>query len=277
MKKLFLVLSAFALVLGSCSKSEDEPVVVQPDPVEVVPPVVVPSGILLTKTITTGTTGTVTTKNFTYNGNKLVSASSTSGFSSETTYSGDLITKIEDFTNAVLSKRETFAYDANGRLSSYTFRRFNSGNDNVTKSVLTYLPNGDITSINYIGDDTAQTTQVSTSKAFFTNGEITKKETYTPATPNNIAVTSTFDYTYDLKNNPFKNITGFTKIAYSYETKGFARNIATWASSNTSGTLTDFIYTNTRTYNSSDYPVTESSVRTGNSGSSSTVTTQFFY
>ncbi len=274
MKRLFLVLSAFALILGSCSKSDDAPVVVRPDPVVVVPPFVDPSGIFLTKTISTGTNGIPITKNYTYNGKKLVSiiSTNTNGFSTIFTYSGDLITQIEEFIGMELYKKKTFNYDSSNRLRSYLIVSSSQG----SKSDFTYLANGDISSVNYKGTNTSQTTQVSTSKVFFTNGAITKKETNVISSEFGDAYTYISNYTYDNKNFPLKNVTGYNKIAFADDIKAFTHNIKTWEGTSALSILDNFLYVFSYTYNSSDFPITESSRKTSGS-ESSTVITEYFY
>ncbi len=274
MKKLLLVFSAFALVLSSCSKSEDAPIVVNPDPVVVVPPVVDPSGIFLTKTISTGTNGIPITKNYTYNGKKLVSiiSTNTEGYSAIFTYSGDLITQIEEFIGMALYKKETFNYDSSNRLYSYVIVSNGSG----SKSDFTYLANGDISSVNYKGTNTSQTIKVSTSKVFFTNGTITKKETNVIESEFGPAYSYISNYTYDNKNFPLMNVTGYNKIAFANDIKAFTHNIKTWEGNSALSILNNFLYVFSYTYNSSDFPITESSRKT-NGSESSTVITEYFY
>lgn len=266
MKKLFIAFSALALVFSSCSTSSTDP-----------DPVTTPTGILVSKIIETRS-GTVTTDNYNYNGNKLTTITRTGG-SDVFTYTGDLITKIESFIGTTLDTSGTMTYNSSGKLISSVFVEFDSSGVHGDKTDYTYLANGNITYISYSGNGTSQTTIDHTGKVFFTNGEVSKVEQYIPARSGIPAYTDTTNYTYDAKNNPFINITGYSKIAFNYESpNGFLHNIMTENQTSTyssSNTITTF------TYNSSDFPTNESSSKTSPNGTGGTTTTvsseQFFY
>jgi hypothetical protein len=257
MKKIILVLSAFVFIFNSCSTSST-------DPVTPVIPVTLPSGVLLTKTITTSNTGVIVTNNYNYNGNMLNSVTSTNK-SSQITYSGDLITKIEDFSGTILKSRETFSYNASNNLSSLIEIDFSATPTiSANRTDYTYLANGDITEIIYSGDLTSQTNQESTGKLFFTNGEITKHESYYPLTIDHVAYTSTKNYSYDSKNSPYKNITGLSKIwFFLYFMGSFNNNVTSLNNSSTLGPVSSFNYVNSYAYNTLDYPTKQTSLRNG--------------
>ena len=81
-------------------------------------------------------------------------------------------------------------------------------------------------------------------------------------------------YTYDTKNNPFKNITGGDKINFiNIEAIGVSRNILT--DTYTSTFTNTELFTTTYTYNSLDFPLTESEIE--GTDPSTVVTTQYTY
>jgi hypothetical protein len=267
MKKNLLVFSAFAFIFSSCSSSGSDPVT----------PVTPLSGILVSKTIETRN-GSVITDNYNYSGNKLLTITRTGG-SDLFTYLGDLITKIESFKGTTLDTSGTMAYNSGGKLISSVFITYDITGVYGNKTDYTYLANGDITFINYTGNATSQTIVDHTGKVFFTNGEVSKLEQYFPASIGTTAHTDITNYTYDSKNNPFINITGYSKIAFNYESpNGFTHNIMTdsqtsiYGNSNTSTTFT---------YNTSNFPTNGTSIRTSPNGTGGTTTStssiQYFY
>ena len=90
MKKLLCLLSASFLVLMGCSK--DDATSENPDS----------STVLLKKIIDTDSDGIETTAEYTYEGNKLIEVSYSDGNIEKSTYTGDLITKVEFFEEEVL-------------------------------------------------------------------------------------------------------------------------------------------------------------------------------
>jgi hypothetical protein len=272
MKKLFLVISAFALVFSSCSTSS-----VDPDPVT---PVTPPSSVLLSKIIRTKN-GTTVTTNLTYNGNKALSAISDNGTSVIYTYTGDLITKIEKFNGTVLTTRNTYAYNVDEKVASYITINYNTSNYG-SKYLYVYNSDGTISITKYTGNETSQTVLYNTGKAFFTSGQITKVEEYIPAAPLSPAYTSTSNYVYDTKLNAASNVTGLNKLilqGYSAGLGGNAHNLLSDTRSN--GTVTTSTDVSTFTYNASNCPVTETNTSTYNNATGgptvSTSTAQYFY
>lgn len=261
MKKIILLICATVLFI-SCSKSSDELVTPAPTPT--------PSGsVLLKKFITnqTGITGSITT-DITYNGNKLIKSVSTDGTSKVFTYTGDLITKTENFEGSVLDTSEILIYNTDGKLIASTgFIYTNPTTATGTKITYTYNTNSTISFTVYTGNLSSQTLLQSTGIATLVNGEITKIEKYTGNSTTNPKVQN---FTYDAKNNPLKNITGYGASSFIEETpSGFTQNVLTLidvANSNNNET-------NTYTYNSNNYPLTQTKV----SNIAGTINTQYFY
>lgn len=226
MKKLLLLFGALALSLTSCS-SDDSPSDESTT-----------DGVLLKKIITTTSKGKVTT-NYTYNGNKIVSDVDDSGESNAYyTYTGDLITKIEyKLPNGTVEQINTYAY-TDGKLT--TFVRIDPGMDWGNKELYTYNADGTVTSKQYIGDAKTQTSLNATVIIKFANGEVVDMIN---------DFNDSHSYTYDTKNNPFKNVLGWNKINF---TDGEANDVL-------HNMLTDkaegeLWYSYTYTYNADGYP-----------------------
>ncbi|MGC4040295.1 MAG: hypothetical protein QM710_05795 [Flavobacterium sp.] len=232
MKKIFLFASAFALVLTSCSSSDGDGSS--------------SADGLLPKRVTDVSTldGTLVT-DIVYNGNKLVSATDSDGVIEQYTYSGDKITTVKHYFEDFLEQQDNYTYDSQGRVTQY--QRIDFDGEIGNRETFTYNANGTVSTIQYTGDETTQTVINSRGIIYFTNNEVSKIEAYEA---DGTTLVRTVLYTYDAKNNPFKNITGFNAISYTDgDAGGILHNLATM-------TIDGATFTNTMTYNSSDYPTT---------------------
>ena len=244
MKKLLYLFSAIALTLASCSSEDDSNNI---------------SDVLVTKIIETYEDNSTYTTEYVYSGTKLVSSTDSDGEYQLFTYTGNLITKIEYFlSDDTLDQVETYTYDSSDRLISFV-RVFPTDTDWGNKETYTYNTNGTISVNYYSGDYNSQTNLDQTGVITFLNGEISQIAT---------SDGNTDDYTYDNKNNPFKNVLGYNKIYFTDAlTDGVVNNIVTMTSSSTGGS-----YVNTNTYNSNDFILTSESV-----SSVETISSEFFY
>lgn len=244
MKKLLYLFSAIALTLASCSSEDDSNNI---------------SDVLVTKIIETYEDNSTYTTEYVYSGTKLVSSTDSDGEYQLFTYTGNLITKIEYFlSDDTLDQVETYTYDSSDRLISFV-RVFPTDTDWGNKETYTYNTNGTISVNYYSGDYNSQTNLDQTGVITFLNGEISQIAT---------SDGNTDDYTYDNKNNPFKNVLGYNKIYFTDAlTDGVVNNIVTMTSSTTGGS-----YVNTNTYNSNDFILTSESV-----SSVETISSEFFY
>ena len=254
MKKLFLLLSFISIVLTSCSSNDSA----SNNEVYVLP----------SKTIYTNNAGQVFTTHYTYNGNKIVSANMSNIIRRDYTYTNDLITKLEfvNVSSEFISSRYIFTYDSSQRLVQEVSTDI--VNNLGIKSVYVYNNDGTVNETVYIGTTTAQNTLESSSKHFVgTNGEIIKVETYTSAG------TTTYNYNYDNKNNPFKYVLNLNKI------QSFGNNFYNQINSTTTDPSNVIINTSTSsyTYNSDNFPLSVVVTSVSNSGSTSTTSTQYFY
>ena len=225
------------------------------------------SDVLVTKKVENYTNdGMVITTNFTYNGKKIVGTTDSDGDYEHYTYAGDLLTNIKYYdSDDVLQEEETFTYNGNGDLVSYLM--IESVGDHGQKEDYVHNSDGTISVTSYYGTAASQPNMASTGVIYFVNGEVSKIETTTAGFDD-----STTLYTYDTKNNPYKNITGYAKIAFvDFDANGCNHNILT---SNTAGTSSNESYTTVYTYNALNFPLTD--VETDNSDGT-TISTQYTY
>jgi hypothetical protein len=217
--------------------------------------------LLVKRTISTDGDGVEETLLYFYNGNKINRIEGPDGLKVEFTYSGDLISTVRYFVDVMEFQTESYTYNSQGKMIKYV--KLGLLQDYGVKEEYTYNADGTIEYARAIGDLLSQTESPSTGKLFFTNGEITKKESY------EFGATSVVNYTYDTKNNPFKNTTGITKISFADQTVGgFNHNLLT----EEHPTFPDSNVSTVYQYNSTDYPI--SAVETSSFGESSNL---FFY
>ncbi len=242
MKKIILCLSLIAISLSSCSSDSDSN-----DS---------SSDILVKKVVYTSITDNYTeTIDYTYNGNKIVKGVYDDGSQDIFTYTGNLITKIEMISAGEIIYLETFTYDSNGRLVTY----FADEDGFTYEETFVYNANGTVT--NTIDGGGVRTLH-------FANDELVQIVDM----GGNI-----YDYTYDSKNSPFRNVTGYDKIAMvvhgDHEFFGAKQNISSIRE--TTGNVA--YMTNTMTYNANNYPLTVNSAAIFEFGTTSNATVQYTY
>lgn len=257
MKKLFVLVSAFTLLLTSCSSEDDLPSTPSNTPVLVIK-------MVLTSPDEDVDSYWNNTIDFTYNGTKLVEATEDDGFKTVYTYTGNLISKIEYFDGTTLYAQDLFAYNSNNKLTEYRYLELDDDFEN--RFVYVYNSNSTVTVTEYQGTIGNTTQSPATPDTYvFTNGELSS--------------TDGGNLDYDSKNNPFKNVTGFQEIItpeFSDDYMiAFGRNqnlvAAPVGASTTEGTFASY------TYNLGDYPIT--SINTTNYPGSfmGTVNVQYTY
>jgi hypothetical protein len=247
MKKKLCFFSALALVLISSCSSDDSSSESNDDLV------------LLKKTITTGSDEDENgTTNYTYDGNRLVlSWDTTNDLNMHVTYKADFITKIEwKDANGKVEQEQTYLYNSDGKIE--TFIRVEPDNDYGYKEVYTYNSDGTVSVKLYSGNSTSQTVTSGTGTIKFLDGEISQM-TFSNGEDHK--------YTYDSKNNPFKNVLGMDKIAFTDgEADGILHNMLTDLVGK------EFWSNSTFTYNENGYPIKEV-----NTGTDTFGTTEYFY
>lgn len=235
MKKILCLLGAVALMLTSCSSddktSSEENVVLLPK----------------TEKYTYATNpqeNSIVT--YSYDGNKIVSLTYNTGEKTVFTYTENLITKAvytETYEGAMRIFTTTFTYD-NGKLkSSFQVGSANSLNKRRT---YTYNANGTISTVTVLINPTTQleTQDSSSTLTLDASGNIVKAEF------NDL----TTIIEYDTKNNPFRNVLGFTSLLDSdIFDKDFnsVNNIAKVTEK--SGAVIEGTTTYTNSYNSDNY------------------------
>lgn len=254
MKKLILLFSAVSLIFSSCSSDADG--------LPVYTPVVDVNTILVKKRIYTDTGSPAETFYYSYSGTKIMKIDDDFGHS-EFTYTGDLITMIQhyDETNHLVAS-EHFTYNSSNKLLTNIYKDFE--NSLGFKETYIYNSDGTVSVSKYEGSETSQTTYVGYYKMFISNNEVVKEENYDSIG----ALVKTNTYTYDGKNNPFKNITGWAPLQYSAsQMSGVFQNVVQ--------NNDDFEnFTNTYTYNSNNFPITETEKDASNAVQGKT---QYFY
>ena len=104
MKKLLYLFAFLMVVLSSCTSDNDD----------------TSSPVLLTRYVETLEDGSTFTMNFNYNGNKLLGSTGDFNSSTTVTYTGNLITKIEYYTDTTLDQKDIFTYNTDNKLITYT-------------------------------------------------------------------------------------------------------------------------------------------------------------
>lgn len=231
MKKFFAMAAIALFMMTSCSDDDNTPETTTINPTEDI--------TLLKKVIATSENGTVTTTNYTYNGNKIISQISSNGTSSVFTYTGNLITHVETIKNNILTYETTVEYNSSNQKTSQVSLSIYPNFVMGTKEVYTYNENGTITVKQYSGNAESQTVYGATDTITIEENSIF----------HNWMDSDLYTHTFDSKNNPMKNILGFKE----YQGPHFDGD-HNFLTAYTRPAGSDYI--NTYTYNSNDYPVT---------------------
>jgi hypothetical protein len=260
--KKFLAMAAIALfTLTSCSEDDAAPITNNPqeNPIETV---------LLKKIITTSiSNSTINLINYDSQNRITTIMDENGNVRSEYTYAGNKIVKIEsNDQDGNLFMRRTFDYDSAGKLNIYKkilYGPFIEASLNTTKRTYTYNQDGTVSSTEFTGDENEQTWNRGTVVLTMENGNIIM-EAKTVGTETTIR-----NYTFDTKNNPYKNVPGVEALALA-DYNGGVNN--TTFSGLQGDEMNDITFT--YTYNADNYPVT--SVLSTWAGAA-IVTTQYFY
>ncbi|MCF6132975.1 hypothetical protein [Flavobacterium wongokense] len=246
-KKIICLIGFVAMLVTSCSSSDDNSTINEND-------------VLVKRSIRTyANGGSVTTVDHTYNGRKAVKSIDSNGNYELYTYTGDLITQVRNYNSSdVLVDTETFTYNSDTKLVSYV--RANVAANTGVKQTYVYNLDDTVTTATFSGDATSQVTLTGTGTIAISGGEVVMQTSSGGAM---------HTYTYDTKNNPFKNITGFDKIMVigGVATGGVQHNILT--DNDSSGYVYNFAYI----YNTANYPMTV----TRSEGTDLIFTTEYIY
>ncbi|MCF6129939.1 hypothetical protein L1S35_09645 [Flavobacterium sp. AS60] len=176
---------------------------------------------------------------FTYSGDKLINIKDSGDIIDQYVYTGDKLTRVnypQDNTYILIEY-------AGSQVTKFT--EYDPDFDSATKTVVTYSGNT-FTRTVYEGDLTSQTTLSYTEVCTVQNGNITQL-----TRTSSFGSSGTETYTYDTKNNPFKNISNFTVFqVLDIDIEGNANN-------QTAMNYPGNPYTISITYNADNYPLTE--------------------
>lgn len=228
-----------------------------PNPEEDPDPVVNVNDILLKKITVTDLNGEVYSVEFTYSGKKLAQSINSNGTRVVYTYEQDLLVKEETFNGTTLVDKATYVYDISSNLITYI--EFDYESTTADRWVYVHNSNGTISFENYTGDLAEQTEAVSTGTISATQYV---ENNINPITQLPEVITDVF--TYDSKNNPFKNVTGFSKIIFtgSDSTSNYLNNILT-VTSQIDDTTPVVANNNTYVYNANNFPISSSTTTIG--------------
>lgn len=175
---------------------------------------------------------------FTYSGNTLINVKDSGVLIEEYIYSGDKLTRVN---HPVDNSYIVIEYTGD-QVTKFT--EYDVDNDSAEKTLVTYSGNT-FTRTVYSGDLTSQTTLSTTEVCTVQNGNLTQ------LTRTSFGSSNTETVTFDTKNNPFKNITGYTNFqVLDLDVEGNLNNATAYIT-----TLNhDMI---SFTYNADDYPLTE--------------------
>ncbi len=245
-KNLFL--SSLIFLSLSCSSTNDETIPGDP-----------PYPILVTKAIVYGDVYTIK-----YDGVKILEESNADGSNKFVyTYTGNAISQIKDYSNGSLRSTADFTYD-NEKLINVKEVSTTLGSNTINSETRTYTyPNSTTINCTLIRNYTfAGNSQTDKSIIVYTvkNGDIiSSKETYYH---NNVLAGNVSEtYTYDEKNNPYKNVLGFDKIELynpwtSNDNLSGKKNLVLFTNANTptgsAGSSYKIVYTTS--YNDKNYP-----------------------
>lgn len=171
------------------------------------------------------------------------------------TYNGNLITKTEGFNNNTLMMRVTYTYNNSQQIiETNQFTRDEQANSiyHSHKSLFTYNPDGTVTEQYYEGSFNNPVQYVIRYTYTIADGEI---RNIVEANPNGY-INKTKVFSYDNKNNPFKNVTGFNLLLGGFM-GGRNYNVIQETVNYSAGSSNTKTYT--YSYNSDNYPVSISS------------------
>ncbi|KAF2331741.1 hypothetical protein [Flavobacterium ginsenosidimutans] len=254
MKKFLCLLGAIAFVFTSCSKDDND----SSDST---------SSILVKKTTITESDGSTYSEEIKYNGNKIVSITDEYGYLTKYSYTGDLITKMEEIDeNGELDILTDYSY-TNGKLTTSTTKE--TGAPNYNKIEFVHNSDGTVSyeKIRINSSTAVQEGSKTIGKLTFKNANLVKNE-YSDG------MEHVLTYEYDANNAPRKNITGLNLLLDIEEPSSTVNNVIKIIHTAGSGTNVNiYVATFTYKYNADNYP-TEESVTFGGG---STEITQYFY
>lgn len=249
MKRLVYIFSVVVLTLASCSSNDDN----TSSPV-------LPTQVI--ETIDYGGNIETYTINFIYNGSKIVRQEVGSD-AADYTYTDNLITKVEYKRNNEVIARYEYIYDSNERLINIKYFEFDDiGGDYGTDADYVYNSNGSVSFTVYSGNLPDLNQSLSGTMTLNAEGLVASVVS---------SAGYSYAYTYDTKNNPFKNIMGLNKLLF-FNDEATINSIRNYLSEVVSYGNSINTTTYNHTYNSNDFPT-----QTVRNNDYETITTQYIY
>jgi hypothetical protein len=246
--------------LCSCTKDEDA---------------IVYQSKLLSKLVDVAENGATTTTTFTYNSNKIVSIDSANK-QSTFTYANDLITKIVTFDNVNLSQSVLDYSYVNDELVRVV------SSDNYVVN-FTHNDDGSVLYERLTTDVNNNVITVYSGKMFFQNGNLVKDERTKGGNVPSIVCKEIVSYQYDSKNNPLRNIVGYSKLLDNF--KCISANVITRIQEENRVEHLDtnqiestaVLYVSTNQYDASGYPTVITSEKSFFGNQDNHAKSQLFY
>ena len=235
MKKIIYFLSISFLLLQSCSSDSSDDSA---------------TSSVLCKTIkTTDASGVIYREEFTYNGNKFsqINYYNNDNFEQKINvlYEGNLVKEVKIYNiDNKLDFTTTFTYNSFGKIISKLSIDSDPNSNGSSKTIYRYNQDGTITEFVYSGNQIIQDGLEVTTTYTLLDNYIIKEEVVNGNSPPRI-----YNYKYDTKNGPFKNVAGFDwHLTGGNFSGGFKNNVI-------ENTYSSYNYT----YNSDNYPILRTS------------------
>lgn len=241
------------VLLSACSKSDDGNNTVEIDE----------SVIFLQKTITTHPDGTSVTADYSYDGNLISGIIYSDDRNTEYIYEDGFLKEKNEYDNGTLIKAESYGYFETFRPTEML--TVNYIDETVIYTTYSYYTEWKMVINKYNVDENGDLEFLTRFKTQLQGNSISEAREY------NIGNTllNTFDYTYDIKNNPFVN-TEFYDAQIIHDIMGSDHNLLNY---HKSGPGSGDSYQIRYTYNEANFPAT--STKTHHDGS--ITTTAYFY
>ena len=251
MKRLTALSGILLFMLASCSSDGDG-----------TKPNIANSDILLKKTITTFNDGSSVTANYTYQDKDLMKIVYSDGRTADYIYEGENLIKVREFHNEELYKTETFDYSGNKITKATT--AFTG--EETSFQFLFEHNNNEIEFTKYIKNSSGFYELSSTSDMKMNSINIAEITEYTLQTN---TILNVYTFGYDVKNNPFRNISANKALVIARQ-QGGVNNPISFIRTGPGASRT---VTTSYTYNGDNFPVT--STATNQNGE--VTTTEYFY
>lgn len=230
------------------------------------------SNALLTKVIETDSNGDAITAEYFYNGNKInYITDNEAGITNKSVfiYTGNLITTVNNYSDNVLTIKDEYTYDISSRLIEHKQFDYTETGEINHEYKFTFVYNSDVL-INYELYSIIPSAGINALESSgVINLDANQNVISNTVTDAMSSITSTYSYTFDTKNNPFKNIVGIEKIRYSWPSEEIDGSIL---NNVLNVNINGSINTTTYTYNALNFPATSSFTDSGE-----TYNSQYFY